>query len=223
MSPFQIYIGIEREVRKYKDDLKLSSADITYYANKALNEFVDSRYHSFDSTEELKRDLGNLITTVVVASPTVTTYNTITRLNAFAFADTYTRFIVSERVTMTVGTVATTVPIKPITLDQLNEEIKDPYSPYKLRMGEARPLRYNAGTGVVLVGETAYALTNYTCVRIINPTPFTIASASDTSEFTQIPTKAHTELITIAARQIIENESANRYQAYNIEEVKSKS
>jgi hypothetical protein len=223
MSPFQIYIGIEREVRKYKEGLKLSSADITYFLNKALNEFVDTRANEFDSTEELKRALGNLVTSATVASSTVTNYDTNTRLNAFAFADTSTRRIVSERVTMTIGTTATTVAVKPITLDQLNTEVKDPFSTYKVRLGECKPLRYDSGNGIVLVGQSTYSLTNYICVKIINPTPFTIASASDVSEYTQLPVKTHTELITIAARQIIENESANRYQAYNIEEIKSKS
>jgi len=223
MTYLQIYIGVEREVRKFNSDIKLSSSDISYWLNKAVNEFIDAKYHRFDISEEIKRDLDYLIRPFELTTPVVTSFNSNTNLYTFTFPDYTTRFILTEQATINVNGVLSVMPIKPITLDQLNVEVLSPFSPYKLHMGEAKPLRYDSDYKSVLVADSAYTIPTYKGLRLINPTPFTVESASDTSDYIELPAKVHPELITITVRQILENESSPRYQTYNIEEVKSKS
>lgn len=222
MSPFQLYIGLEREVRKYKDNLQLSTADLTYWLNKALNEYVDNFYKDFDSSEENKQTLGGLIDSGTLSLGSTNAYDSSTNLNTYSFGDTNTRFLLSERVSVTIDGTTYTYNVKPITIDELTSEVRNPYSPYKIHMTYSTPLRYIEDNDIILVSDSNSTLGTYTYIRLLNPTPFTIASALDTSEYTELPSKTHTELITIATRQIIENENTERYQTYNIEEIKSK-
>jgi hypothetical protein len=223
MSPFQLYIGVEKEVRKFKSDLQLSTADITYFLNKALNEFVDYKYSLFDTSEEAKTDLKGLVETVLIEDPSsITTLNNAT-LNSFNFTFTNVRFVLSERVQITLeNDITKIVGVKPTTIDNLNIELKNPYSPFRLHLNEAKPLRYYDASNAIIVGDYNYTVDNYTCIMLTNPSPFTIDSAMDTTEYYVIPKKSHNELITIAVRQILENSSNQRYQTYNLEEQKSK-
>jgi hypothetical protein len=222
MSPLQIYLGVEREVRKFKDNIQLNTADITYWLNKALNEFIDTRYENLDKNEESKQDLQSLITS---ATPTLSSssslYDGVIYYTCSKPSDL--RYIINERATVVVNSVQKTTSVKPIQYDRLNFKLEDPFSEFRLSFGKAIPFRYEQNGSIFLVCTTEYTILagSYNVTYIKNPTLFTISDVETTTEYSVMPAKTHKELISIAARMIIENESNPRYQTVAIEEQKT--
>lgn len=221
MSPFQLYIGVSREAREFKSDISLSTADITYWLNKALDEFVDTRYSIIDSDEEARRDLDTIIqqSSALAAGVGAVIYDNT--LGYTISKPTGLRYILSEKASITVASVLKTTNVKPISLDRLNFKLEDPFSEHNLSFGKATPLRYEIDGDIVLVGKDDYTINTYTVIYIETPDRFVILDAEDTTEYTIIPSKTHKELISIATRMILENESNPRYQTTTIEELKS--
>ncbi len=221
MNPFQLYIGVSREVRKFKDDISLTTADITYWLNKALDEFVDTRYSVINSDEEARRDLDTLIQESLNISPNGSSTIYDNTLGYDITKPAGLRYILSEQATITVSTVSKTTNVKPISLDRLNFKLEDPFSEHNLSFGKATPLRYEVDSEIILVVKSGYTVDDYSVTYIETPARFVILDAEDTTEYALLPAKTHKELISIASRMILENESNPRYQTATIEEIKS--
>jgi len=221
MSPFQLYIGVSRETREFKSDIVLSTADITYWLNKALDELVDTRYAVIDSDEESKRDLDTLIqeSAALAAGTGAVIYDNT--LGYTISKPTGLRYILSEKAGITVNSVTKTVNVRPISLDRLNFKLEDPFAEHNLSFGKAMPLRYEVDGDIILVGKDDYIINTYTVTYIETPDRFVILDAEDQTEYSILPVKTHKELISIATRMILENESNPRYQTTTIEELKS--
>jgi len=221
MNYNQLYIGIDREVRKNKDDIELSSADVTYWLNKALIEFVDSKYKELETEEKIRKELWYLYDEdSVSADPGTTTIATDAVGYDFDLSSTDIRYITSERATISYNSASKDVAVKVTTLDKLNEKIEDPFSEHKVHLSRMKPLKIDKANSVMLISDGNYSITTYKVRFVKNPDPFVILDAENTSAFTVLPEKTHNELITIAVRMILENETNPRYQSILNEENK---
>ena len=222
MNYSQLYIGVSREVNNYINDIELTSADITYWLNKAINEYVDEKAADFDKIEEVRQSLKGLIDSGSISAGATTSIDSDSNRTLYTLPDTNTKLLLNERVAVTYSSGVQSERVQPITLDQLNIKVEDPFSMHFNRMNTCTPLRYLAGTNVVLVSDATLTLGDYSYIRLLNPTPLTISSAESTSAYTELPIKAHAEIITKAVRMIIENTDPQRYQMYLAEEQKTK-
>lgn len=222
MNYSQLYIGINREVKNYINDLELTSADITYWLNKAINEYVDEKAADLDKIEEIKQALKGLVDSGTISVGATTSIDSDSNRTVYALPDTNTRVFLSERVAVTYTSGVKSERVQPVTFDQLNIKIEDPYSMHFNRMDTCTPLRYLEDSDIILVSDSTLTLGNYSYIRLLSPTPFTISNAENTSAYTELPDKAHSEIITRAVRMIVENTDPQRYQVYLAEEQKSK-
>jgi hypothetical protein len=171
MNPFQLYIGVSREVRKFKDDLDLTSADITYWLNKAVDNIIDSRLETLDKDDDTRHALNGLTAESLNITPDSSSsiYDNHT---GYTFLSTSlpsdVRNTLRELATIDISGVSKTVNVKPISQDKLNIKFEDPYSEHKLRLGRANPLLYKSDTNTVLVSTTDYTITDYSIFYIKN-------------------------------------------------------
>lgn len=222
MSPFQLYIAIDREIKKYDLPKHVTTSDITYWINKSINEYVDEKMLNIDKTEEIRQSLKGLINSGTITAGTTTSIDSTSNKTPYALPDQDTRLFLSEKVSINYGSITKTESVLPVTFDQLNIKLNDPFSMHFERMNTSRPLRYIEGSDVILVTDAGVTVGTYSYIRLLNPTPFTVSSASDTSEYTELPAKAHQEIISKTVRMVIDNINPERYSEYSVEEIKSK-
>jgi len=230
MKYFQLYIGVDKEVRKYIDNINITSADVTYWLNKALDEFINTRYRKYEQDEESREDLRYLYaeSTLTPEAGTESLMGTSVAYNFDLSALSY-RFITNERATISFGGATKIVSVKPVTKDQFNIKINDPFSEHVLHLQNAIPLKLDrevssggTTTSISLISDGNYSITDYKLMYIMNPTKFVILDAGNTSDYTDLSEKASKELITISTRMIIENLSNPRYNTISAEEMKQK-
>lgn len=218
MTPFKLYTSFNREVRNLKEGTTVNTAEVTYWLNKALEEFVDKKYTDFEAAEDVIQDLKNLL----LAGNEITTYaGSSTPPSYTCTLASNVRYIVQEDVIINVEGTTSTRKITPITTDIFNIKVKDPFSQHNLHQGNAEPLRYFIGQQVLLVTDGNYSITNYKYRYIKNPTLFKIQDAISISTLQELPHKAYKEILAIAIRMFLENNSNARYNTYNLEEKKT--
>jgi hypothetical protein len=220
MSPFNLYISFDREIRNRKDGLFVNTAETTYWLNKAVQEFVDKKYAEFEQNDDISQDLKSLYKASVVSVDT-DSYNFLHCYKA-TLPDNV-RYITSERVLIVLNSDSTSLNVKvtPITQDTINIKVKDPFSQHNLHMGKAEPLRLVEGTESLFISDGSYSVTEYYIKYIQEPTKFVINSALDKTEITEFPHKSFKEILAIAVRMFLENYSNERYKTYNLEESKT--
>jgi hypothetical protein len=214
MTPFKLYTSFNREVRNFKEGTSINTAEITYWLNKALEEFVDKKYTDFEGAEDVIQDLKNLL----YAGNISTTYagSSVPPSYVGTLASDV-RYIVQENVVINAGGTIINSKITPSSLDVINIKIKDPFSQHILHQGNAEPLRYFVEKQVLLVASEDYTITNYKYRYIKNPTLFKIQDALSTSTLQELPHKAYKEILAAAIRMFLENNSNARYNTYNNE------
>ena len=221
MNYKQLYIGVTREVHKYKNDYELTSADIAYWLTKAVNALIDEKYNSLDTIEKIKRELWYLYDEAsVAATPGTTTLSETAIGYDIDLSSTDIRYITNERATISYSGSTRDVAVKAIQLDKLNEKIENPFSEHIVHLNRMKPLKIDKDNGVMLITDGNYSITYYKVKFIKNPIAFTIANATSTVDYTELPESLHHELVTKAARMILENETDPRYQSIINEENK---
>ena len=234
MKYFQLYTSVSREVANNK----VTTADITYWFNRAIQEFVDNRYKgvdelgvSFEQDQDVSQDLKLLYKT----------FSTTTLTTSTDFANGYEyvlpidiRYITNEQCniqfTSNSATVTVTTKVTPVTQDNINVKLEDPFSPHRLYLLEAKPLRLFKASGtttpssvVVLVTDGNYIISKYNGRYLREPRYLVIQDAANTTDsYPDFAEKALKEIITICVRMILENTTSERYKTYNIEEEKAK-
>lgn len=94
------------------------------------------------------------------------------------------------------------------TIDKYPVDIQDPYNPYHLQFGEARPLRLFIGNNVELTSDGNYEIIKYHITYIKKPTEisFTGNISSD------LPEQTHEEIVNIAVNMVLEDIESRRFQ-----------
>jgi len=229
MTPFKLYIAFDREIRNRKDGLFINTAEVTYWLNKAVQEFVDKKYAEFEGNEDVSQDLKGLS-----SSGSVTTFYALTNLNTnatYCSLNSDVRYITNEQVTIGIPNVSGIIKrtkITPVTLDTYNIKLKDPFSKHLLHMQDAEPLRLMETNRVILTTDGNYTITTYYYRYIKEPAVFTVQSAGETTNTSvityptsQLPHKAFKEIIAIAVRMCLGNQSNNRLNSHLLEENRS--
>jgi hypothetical protein len=218
MTPFKLYISFDREVRNRLEDVVVNTAEITYWLNKALEEFVDKKYVDYEVAEDVIQDLKGLYTYGVVTTLTSTTE---TPNSYTGILGASVRYMLNERCLISYSGTSINVKVTPVTQDTINIKLKDPYSPHLYHQGNAEPLRLFASNKVYLTTDGSYTITQYSYKYLKDPTQFKIQDALKTTTLTEFPHKAYKEVLAIAIRMFLENNSNARYNTYNLEEKKT--
>jgi hypothetical protein len=220
MSPFQIFVGFDKEVRQYKPDMVVNTTDTVFWLNKAINTYVDILYKEGLTSEKNKKALEALMVSDIVSAITVSTVFA----NAYeAVVPVDMRYCLSDEAEIVIGGVTKRMPVKEITYDKYNEKIFDPFSEHLSRYGEAFPLKLvgkgSVNGNVTLITDGTYTITNYRINGYIkNPTLFTVATAATITEYTQFNTNSQRDIINLAVKMYLENDSNPRYQQYKVDE-----
>jgi hypothetical protein len=222
MNYKQIYIGVNREVKKYKEDYELSSADITYWLNKALISLINDKYKTYESNERIKRELYTLYDTATLTPSSTITFNSTTNGYVIDLSSSNIMYTINERSTILYNSISYEVGVKDIKHDNLNDKLEDPYSEHKVHLNKMKPLKIDRDNEIVLITTSDYSIVNYKIQFIKIPDLFVIANSISASSFGVLPEILHNELITYTVRMILENEKNPRYQTILNEENKLK-
>lgn len=218
MNSFKLYTSFDREIRNRKDGLFVNTAEVTYWLNKALQEFVDKKYMDYQGSEDVIQDLKGLYTPATINVFVVTSEYPNTTTGALA---SNVRYITNERCIITYSGSNINVKITPVTQDTINSKVKDPFSQHIYHQGKAEPLRQIEGSKIYLTTDGSYTIYEYAYKYLKDPTLFTIQSAVSLATLTEFPHKAYKEILAIAVRMCLENNSLARYNTYNLEEKKT--
>jgi hypothetical protein len=203
--------------------------EIDYWLNKAIWEFVKTRYsgnnlkgESFEQTEKRIRDINSLIkdttfTNVVTGGSTDKPNSYTVELSSIIdFGDYPLLYILSggEEVeivyTENGEEITKRQPVTQCTIDTYDTHIADPYSEHVLYFGEAKPLRLFKGEKVELITDGNYSISKYFLRYLRQPATVSLSSDDDCD----LPKHTHLEIADIAVRMMIENIESNRLQTF---------
>lgn len=216
MTALEMQYAFELESNMIDSTNKLSTTDIFYWLNKAIEKFVKTRYsginfkeESFEQTQKRIDDLRSLVKEVTINSNTAGTKPNST---IFTLPVDYL-FTVGEEVLISFAKGVTTITsregITEITNDRYRQEIDNHFSEFRLYSDWARPLRLFYGTYVELISDGQYTTPTYYLTYISKPSAIGLPSDN-----CNLPEQTHSEIVKLAVGMFLENIKNPRYQTY---------
>jgi hypothetical protein len=202
-----------------------TSIEIDYWINRAIKEFVKTRYsgvnykkEGFEQTQKRIDDLRTLVREVTVPCTSVGAIkpNGYVLTNGFSnviFGTAVYWLSLGEEVKITIGSTTSRCGVTEVTSDEYRAEIDNPYSSYILHYGSAKPLRLFYNNTIEFISDGNYVVTE-AYIRYLKE-PITVVYA--TSVNCDLPNPTHDEVVSIAVRLALENIEQPRYQSYSQE------
>lgn len=207
----------------------LDKYEISVYLTKSQEAIVDALYAEFETSEEARRKLANLVKTAKLKPITVSndeiiypeytvTYDLNHDIND---AVINVRYIVNEQLKMSMQADVCIrgkhIDVKPCTHDEVDSYIKNPF-----RFNNRRALRLdtsfrnNTTPQYIEVIVKDYSNIDYYQIRYIeNPAPIILENMTDTNDYINgIQTQSEASLPSTIHRQIVETAAKLAYNDY---------
>lgn len=230
MTGIQFQEAFEREINQFNDIFnKPTSTETEYWLNQGLEKFYKTRYSGinfkqlgFEQNQKRIDDLRTLVSKVT-SEPTSTndeTYQVVLPKDYFALlGDTAGIQPVDdnecwekengEYVIKYTDTIESTI-------ETVDRDKQNSLSEYRLKYCFARPLRLIENNNIILYTDGNYKVSSYTLTYLKRPSKIDIHT-SPYSEYTNMPTHTHSEIVKLAAQMYIENKGNQRYNSYSNE------
>lgn len=230
MTGIQFQEAFEREINQFNDVFnKPTSAETEYWLNQGLEKFYKTRYSGinfkqlgFEQNQKRIDDLRTLVSKVT-SEPTSTndkTYQVVLPKDYFALlGDTAGIQPIGdnecwekengEYVIKYTDTIESTI-------ETVDRDKQNSLSEYRLKYCFARPLRLIENNNIILYTDGNYKVSSYTLTYLKRPSKIDIHT-SPYSEYTNMPTHTHSEIVKLAAQMYIENKGNQRYNSYSNE------
>jgi len=168
-----------------------TSIEIDYWLNKAIKEFVKTRYsgvnykkEGFEQTQKRIDDLRTLVREVTVPCTTTGAIKSIgtTNIISYVLTDGFNNTVfvaapywlsLGEEVLLTLTNPAGTIRqgVTEVTSDDYQSEIDNPYSSYILHYRSAKPLRLFYNNTIEFISDSTYVVTSAYVRYIKQPVP----------------------------------------------------
>lgn len=225
-------MDIETMHQNVKVELDKSSAlelpafeteEIDYWINKAIREFVKTRYdglniHStgFEQTQKRIDDLRTLVEYDVLSAG-----SGVDGLGHGRYGDTTWSFdlpadywfTLAEEVRLDVDGDNYRVGVVQCTHDEYIQKFEDPFSEHILHYGTAKPLRLFYNDSVEFVTDGNYDVDRYYLTYLKVPETVEYGAGTDCD----LPEHTHDEIVNMAANMMLENIEQPRYQTHSAE------
>jgi len=214
MNPIELQNAFEMEMNRRDSNLTLSTDKVFYFINEAAEDIVKDRAVDMEDTQASLEDLRTLIDYVEI-TPIADT----TKPNSYiADLTNATRYFytLDEEVDITYDTTTKRQGITEVTSDTYRTNLDDPYSEHNLKYGEAKPLRLNGSNNVLLISDGNYTVDAYYLryLKLPNKVDLDAYVALPTDGLLDLPDHMHGDVIKVAVRMAIENQTDVRYQSY---------
>ena len=201
-----------------------TSTEIDYWLNRAIREFVKTRYsglnpkrEGFEQTQKRIDDLRTLVREVAIPCTNIGA----TKPNAFVLSGGFTNALfgtdvywlsLGEEVLLAIPGGTIRQGVTEVTADEYRFELDSPYSPYILHYGQAKPLRLFYNNTIEFISDGTYSITTAYVRYIKAPTTVVYSTVSCT-----LPEHTHDEIVSLSVRLALENIEQPRYQSYTQE------
>jgi len=199
-----------------------NTTEIDYWLNRAIREFVKVRYsgvnpkrEGFEQTQKRIDDLKTLVREVTISCTAVGAI----KPNGFVLSDGFSNVVFSsasywlslgEEVLLSIpGAGTLRQGVTEITSDEYPYEIESSYSSYRLHYNKAKPLRLFYNNTIEFISDGTYNITS-AYIRYIKSPAVVIYSTVNCD----LPEHTHDEIVSLAARLVLENIEQPRYQSY---------
>ena len=199
--------------------------EIDYWLNRAIREFVKTRYsginpkrEGFEQSQKRIDDLRTLVREVTVPC----TITGAIKPNGYVLTDGFGNaqfstaaywLSLGEEVSITpTGSTAIRQGVTEITYDEYTYELDNPYSTYRLHYGKAKPLRLFYNNTIEFISDGTYTVDN-AYIRYIKSPVEVVYSTIDCD----LPENTHDEIVSLSVRLALENIEQPRHQSYSQE------
>lgn len=223
MTAREMQISFEREASFHDPVAKLTSTEIFYWINRAIESFIKTRWsgnnlkqEGFEQTQKRIDDLRTL-----VKESTISTSAGTVKPNSYtATIPADYMFTLGEEVTISYtkngSTVTSRQGVTESSVDKYSDDIINPFSEHILHNDWARPLRLFRSTVVELITDGTYSIPTYYLRYLGKPAIVALPSTS-----CDLPEQTHYEIVKMATKMYLESIKDPRYQTYNNEIVTS--
>lgn len=214
MNPIELQNAFEIEMNRRDSDITLSSDKVFYFINEAAEDFVRDRIKGLgpEANQETIDDLRTML-----ASITITPIASGIKPNSvFASLPSNYYYTLEEEAEITFGSTTKRVGITETTYDTYRSKIDDPYSEHNLQYNTAEPLRLFENEQVLLVGDGNYTIDKYFLryLKLPNKVDLNAYMANHDDGLLDLPEHTHSDIVKMAVRMAIENQTDIRYQSY---------
>lgn len=200
--------------------------EIDYWLNRAIREFVKTRYsgvnpkrEGFEQSQKRIDDLKTLVREVTVpctATGAVKPHGYILTSgfsNTVFSTATYWLSLGEEvMITITATSATSRQGVTEITADEYRYEVDNPYSTYILHYNQAKPLRLFYNNTIEFITDGTYSVTS-AYIRYLKAPNIVVYSSTSCD----LPDHTHDEVVSLATRLALENVEQPRYQSYSQE------
>jgi hypothetical protein len=200
-----------------------TSVEIDYWINRAIREFVKTRYsgvnykrEGFEQSQKRTDDLRTLVREVTIPCTITGAIKpngyVITNgfSNALFTAAPYWLSLGEEVDITTTGASPIRQGVTEVTADEYRFEIDNPYSTYRLHYGNAKPLRLFYNDTIEFISDGGYTINN-AYIRYIK-SPVTVVYSTTNCD---LPELTHDEIVIGAVKLALENIEQPRLQSYS--------
>lgn len=219
------YIKVELDKTSSLELPAFEPEEIDYWFDETALTFIRTRYsgqnvkgESFEQSQKRVDDLRTLV--VESGNITPASIGTYENSQLFDLPDTGSVYLFSlrEEATITLDGSTFRVGVTPITHDQTNIKLKDPYSQHNVRLGTAEPLRLFSGSQIELIGDGNYSIDSLRLSYIKEPLKMAnITTIDRDDEFTDFTDIVMFEIVKMTANSMLENIESQRYQTHSAE------
>jgi len=201
-----------------------TSIEVDYWLNRAIREFVKTRYsglnpkrEGFEQTQKRIDDLRTLVREVTVPCTIIGSIKphgfvlTDGFSNVeFSTAGSYWLSLGEEVDLMLPGSIRIVSGVTEVTADEYRFALDNPYSPHIVHYNQAKPLRLFYNNTIEFISDGTYSVLN-AYVRYIKAPIIVVYSTLIDCD---LPEHTHDEIVSLSVRLALENIEQPRYQSY---------
>lgn len=203
---------------------KPATSDTEYWLYQGLLKFIKTRYSGINykrtAFEQDQKRIDDLRSLVVKKGYTFTEYPqeyAVVLPSDYMFTLGETAIIFSYDVCWPVGPSGSprtkNTDVLEATIENIDRQMNNTLSEYRLRGTSARPLRLYQGNEVHLFTDNNYHIKNYILTYLKMPSKISITSAPF-EEYKEMPAATHDEIVQLAVQAYLENQANPRYQSH---------
>lgn len=199
-----------------------TTTEIDYWLNRAIREFVKTRYsglnpkkEGFEQTQKRIDDLRTLVREVTIPCTLIGSVKPHGYVLTNGFSNTvfstaaYWLSLGEEVELMMPGSNRIMAGVTEVTSDEYRAQLENPYSPHIEHYNQAKPLRLFYNNTIEFISDGTYSVIN-AYVRYIKA-PLTVVYSTVSCD---LPEHTHDEIVSLSVRLALENIEQPRYQTY---------
>lgn len=225
MKYIEIQEAFESEIDELSNLTKPTTAEMEYWLKAGLDKFIKTRYSGLNvkrtAFEQDQKRIDDLRTLIVEKAYQFTTYPEEYSVELpvdymFALGEAAVIFSSVDPCWPKGPNGAPRTKrtdILEATIENIDRQMQNTLSEYRLHARSARPLRLFRGNNVYLYTDGNYSIKNYILTYLRTPKGISLTS-DPFAEYTDMPASTHLEIVKLAAELYLENKANPRYQSY---------